>query len=90
MPGPYFSAFSSLSFEASRDALVTHVCYTLVDYTMRMSIEEISVSGVPTCGSKIGVYEVRLLEGGKIRIVVTKDACSARADDISREYEPVR
>ena len=56
----------------------------------QMSIEEISVSGVPTCGSKIGVYEVRLLEGGKIQIVVIKDACSARAGDISREYEPVR
>ena len=56
----------------------------------QMSIEQISVSGVPTCGSRIGVYQVRLLEGGKIEIVVIKDKCSARAGDISREYEPVR
>jgi len=55
-----------------------------------MSIEEISVSGVPTCGSKIGVYGVRLLEGGRIQIVVINDKCSDRAGDISREYEPVR
>ena len=56
----------------------------------QMSIEEISVSGVPSCGSKIGVYEVRLLEGGKIEIAVIEDKCSDRASDISREYEPVR
>jgi hypothetical protein len=56
----------------------------------QMSIEQISVSGVPTCGSRIGVYEVRLLEGGKVEIVVIKDKCSARAGDISRESEPVR
>jgi len=39
--GPYLFGFlpiAFLSFEASRDASVTHICYTLVDYTMRKTL----------------------------------------------------
>jgi hypothetical protein len=49
----------------------------------------ISVSGVPSCGDKIGKYEIRLLEGGKIHFIPVMDQCKPRMDDISGVYEPV-
>ena len=55
-----------------------------------MVMTEIKVSGVPTCGKKIGSYEIRLLENGNIRIVAIKDECAPRTGDMAREYEPVR
>jgi len=56
----------------------------------RMFTKEISVSGVPPCGDTIGIYEVRLLEGGKIQIVSIEDKCSPRRGDTATVYEPVR
>jgi hypothetical protein len=56
----------------------------------KMVITEVSVSGAPTCGRKIGSYEIQLLESGNIRIVAIKDQCVPRAGDIAGEYEPVR
>jgi hypothetical protein len=56
----------------------------------RMFIKEISVSGVPPCGDTTGIYEVRLLEGGKIQIVAIKDKCSPRRGEMATVYEPVR
>ena len=50
---------------------------------------EISVSDVPTCGKKIGSYEIQVLESGNIRIVAIKDQCAPRARDVAGEYEPV-
>jgi hypothetical protein len=55
-----------------------------------MVTQEVSVSGVPTCGKKTGRYEIQLLENGNIRIVDIKDQCAPRAGDTAREYEPVR
>jgi hypothetical protein len=56
----------------------------------KMVIREVSISGVPTCGKKIGSYEIRLLESGNIRIVAIEDQCEQRAGDVAREYGPVR
>ena len=56
----------------------------------KMVITEVSVSGVPPCGKKVGSYEIRLLESGNIRIVAIEDRCRPRAGDIAGEYEPVR
>ena len=56
----------------------------------QMLIKEISVSGVPPCGDAIGIYEVRLLEGGKLQIVSIEDKCSPRRGDTATVYEPVR
>ncbi len=56
----------------------------------KMIIAEMSVSGVPTCGKKIGSYEIQLLESGNIRIMPIKDECEPRARDIAGEYELVR
>lgn len=55
-----------------------------------MLSKTIKVSGVPSCGKKIGRYEIRLLENGNIWVFAIEDLCEARALDISREYEPVR
>jgi hypothetical protein len=52
--------------------------------------KEISVSGVPSCGEKIGRYEIQLLEDSNIRIVEIKDQCPPRAGDTAGMYEPVR
>ncbi|MFC2046247.1 hypothetical protein ACFLTC_01840 [Chloroflexota bacterium] len=56
----------------------------------KMVAKDIRVSGVPSCGKKIGSYEIRLLESGNIWIVAIEDSCEARANDIAREYGPVR
>jgi hypothetical protein len=53
-----------------------------------MIIEEISVSGVPSCKRKIGSYEIQLLENGDIEIVTIEDQCPPRARDISGEKKP--
>jgi len=53
-------------------------------------ITTISVSGVPSCGTVIGRYEIQLLESGNIRIVAIKDQCAPRAGDTAGEFEPVR
>ena len=55
----------------------------------QMVITEISVSGVPSCGKKVGNYEIKLLENGSIRIVAIKDQCPPRAGDIGGEYAPL-
>ncbi len=51
---------------------------------------EVSVSGVPSCGDMIGIYEIRLLESGNIQIVTIKDQCHPRAGFISGEKELIR
>jgi hypothetical protein len=56
----------------------------------RMVATEISVSGVPSCGEKIGTYEIRLLESGNIWVEVIKDRCTKRAIDLPGEYVLVR
>jgi hypothetical protein len=55
----------------------------------RMTLRELSVSGVPPCGDKVGVYELRLLEGGKLQMVTIRDACYPRAGDVEGMYERV-
>jgi len=50
---------------------------------------EVSVSGVPPCGGTVGVYELRLLQSGKLQIVVIKDLCGPRAGDTQGLYEPI-
>jgi hypothetical protein len=50
---------------------------------------EVSVSGVPPCGGKVGIYELRLLQSGKLQIVVVKDTCGPRAGDTQGIYEHI-
>ena len=50
---------------------------------------EVSVSGVPSCGGKVGSYEIRLLQSGRMQIVVIKDSCGPRAGDTQGIYERV-
>jgi hypothetical protein len=52
----------------------------------RLVIQEISVSGVPTCGSRVGSYEVRLLDNGDLQVVLIKDGCTPRAADTAGVY----
>jgi len=55
----------------------------------RMSLKEISVSNVSSCGREVGIYEVRLLGSGTIQIVAINDKCADRAGDVAGEYESV-
>jgi len=55
-----------------------------------MVMKEVSVSGVPSCGEKIGSYEIRLLESGNILIVILEDQCHHRTGSVAYWYEPVR
>jgi len=54
-----------------------------------MLLAEIAVSGVPSCGDAAGRYEVRLLAGGRLEIVLLEDPCSDRARNVTRVYEHV-
>jgi hypothetical protein len=56
----------------------------------QMSLKETAVSGVPSCGDALGIYEIRLLPDGKIAIVTIEDECPPRAGDTALEFEPVR
>jgi len=56
----------------------------------KMVTQEISVSGVPSCGNQTGSYELRLLENGNLQILVIEDRCTGRALDTAGEYRPVR
>jgi hypothetical protein len=55
----------------------------------QMLMEEISVSGVPSCGDRIGIYEIRLLEDGEMHIATIEDGCSGRAGDTAGRYEAI-
>lgn len=55
-----------------------------------MVITEISVTDVPSCGSKSGSYEARLLDSGKLKIATISEPCVPRARDLAQEYEPYR
>lgn len=50
--------------------------------------KDISVSGVPSCGGIIGVYEVRLRSNGTIELVALEDKCRPRKLDTIGIYEP--
>ena len=52
-------------------------------------IRETEVHGVPSCGGKVGRYELRLLDSGRLQVVVLKDACGPRAGDTIGIYERV-
>ena len=67
--------------------------YAILSYQFEgteMVTVEVSVSGVPSCGKKIGRYEIQLLESGNIQIVAIEDQCPPRAGDTAGVYEPVR
>ncbi len=56
----------------------------------QMTLKETAVSGVPSCGDALGIYEVQLLPDGKIKIVTIEEECAPRAGDTALEFEPVR
>jgi hypothetical protein len=52
-------------------------------------VREISVSDVPPCGSKVGIYEVRILDSGQMQMVLIKDGCGHRERDTVGIYERI-
>ena len=56
----------------------------------QMSLKTIEVSGVPPCGDKIGVYELRLYPEGNLQIMKIKDSCPQRAGEMALPFTPVR
>lgn len=56
----------------------------------QMYLKQKAVSGVPSCGDRIGIYKVRLYPEGNIQIVEVKDSCAPRAGDTALKLEPVR
>ena len=55
----------------------------------QMFMEEISVSGVPSCGKMTGIYEIRLFEDDNIQISTIKDQCSHRVTFTRGIFQPV-
>ena len=56
----------------------------------RLHITTIRVSGVPSCGDALGIYEVRILDDDRIELVAIEDECEARRKDTATTYEVVR
>ena len=56
----------------------------------QISLKQLEVSGVPSCGDVIGVYEIRFYSKGNIQIVKIKDSCPQRAGDTALPFTPVR
>ena len=55
----------------------------------QIRVKEISNATGLSCGSDVGIYEVRLLEGDGIQIVVISDTCFQRETDTPGVYEAV-
>lgn len=75
----------------SLDDLENHP-YAISSYRfdgMRLIMQELILSGVPSCGVESGRYEIRLLESGNMWIVSVRDPCAPRRGDTVGEYEPV-
>jgi len=56
----------------------------------QISLKQLEVSGVPSCGDAIGIYEIRLYSKGNIQIVKIKDSCPQRAGETALPFMPVR
>jgi hypothetical protein len=52
----------------------------------QLSVGKCTVSGVPPCGDRVAIYEVRLLGPGRIEIVAVDDDCSPRRLDTATVY----
>ena len=55
----------------------------------QIRVKEISNATGLSCSSDVGIYEVRLLEGDGIQIVVISDTCFQRETDTPGVYEAV-
>ena len=56
----------------------------------QISLKQLEVSGVPSCGDSVGIYEIRLYPKGNIQVVKIKDSCPQRAGDTALPFTPVR
>jgi len=66
--------------------------FSIGDYNFdngHLVVKTISVFGVPSCGTKVGKYEVRILDSGKMQIVLIKDSCGPRGGDTKGIYERI-
>jgi hypothetical protein len=54
-----------------------------------MLINTLAFEGAPTTGESVGRYEVRLLEGGDLQIVLIEDPARGRSGDLEWVYAPV-
>lgn len=55
----------------------------------QLSLKQLEVSGVPSCGDTIGIYEIRLYPKDNIQIVKIKDSCPQRAGNTALPLTPV-
>ncbi len=74
----------------SRDGLQTpDVEMTFVFENARLVFKETKAIGLPSCGSKVGTYEVELLAKDKIKFVRISDGCAPRAKSTAQVHERV-
>ena len=75
----------------SREGLLSpDVEMTFVFEDARFVFKETKAIGLPSCGSKVGTYEVELLAQDKIRFVRISDGCTPRAHSTAQLHERVR
>ena len=55
----------------------------------RFIYTEVKATGLPSCGSTPGIYEVQLLPNGNIKFVRIQDACGPRGRSTAQERKPV-
>lgn len=75
----------------SRDGLLSpDVEMTFVFEDARLVFKEIKATGLPSCGSKLGIYEVELLAEDKIKFIRVSDGCAPRAKSTAQVHERMR
>jgi hypothetical protein len=66
--------------------------YLIEDYRFEngeMLVTNVARMGVSTTGGAVGRYEVRLLEGGELQIVLLEDPSEGRSGNLAWVYAPV-
>jgi hypothetical protein len=53
-------------------------------------LKETKATGLPSCGARIGTYEVERLPNGNIRFRAVSDSCTGRRNSMAQEHRPVR
>lgn len=53
-------------------------------------LTEVMATGLPSCSSKPGTYEIQLLTNGNIKFIRIQDSCAGRAKSTAQEHKPVR
>jgi hypothetical protein len=83
-----FTANGLLQTSASGSGVDAECSYSFEG--TNLVLKEIKATGLPSCGVRIGTYQVELLPNGSIRFWAVSDSCTGRRNTMAQEHKPVR